>query len=293
MRKFIVLIAVVLGLIAVPQALAATIQVSITRAGFVPDPVNVKVGDTVTWTNRDTTPHQVVSTQCGFASPILQPNQTYSYTFTRAAKCAYEDPTARPRLRGTVNVAAAPAGVSITVRPTIVFYGRAATLSGTISSGAANERLTVFAQACGAQFTKLADVTTTTGGAWTLVVKPTINTTYRVQFKNVTSANVTVKVRPRMNLGKIAPKTFRVRVSAAATFAGKVATLQRYNATTRRWVKVRLVTLRATTLGIAPTVVSQATFRSAVRARTRLRLILPQTQVGGCYAPGISNTIRA
>ena len=64
MRGTIVLVTAIVALGAAPQALAATVGVSITRAGFVPQTVNVRVGDTVTWTNNDTITHQVVSTQC-------------------------------------------------------------------------------------------------------------------------------------------------------------------------------------------------------------------------------------
>jgi len=39
----------------------------------------------------------------------------------------------------------------------------------------------------------------------------------------------------------------------------------------------------ATTSKAAPTMASGATFRSGVRARNRVRLVLPQSQVGACY----------
>jgi hypothetical protein len=42
-------------------------------------------------------------------------------------------------------------------------------------------------------------------------------------------------------------------------------------------------------VGIAPTVVSSASFRATVASRLRIRATLPQAQVGGCYAAGTSN----
>jgi hypothetical protein len=51
------------------------------------------------------------------------------------------------------------------------------------------------------------------------------------------------------------------------------------------------VLLRANATGVAPTVISTASFRSSIPARVKIRVILPQLQVGSCYLPGTSNTI--
>ena len=293
MRKLLVLLTAMLTLAAAPEALAATVNVSITRAGFVPDTVNVRVGDTVTWTNNDTVTHQVVSTQCNFTSPVLAPGAAFSRTFTTAGRCQYEDPLRRPRLRGTVNVAAGPVGITVRAAPVTVTYGRSTTLSGQISSGATGERVTVQAQACGGAFARVAEVTTTAGGAWTLVVKPVNNTTYRVQWRNA-SATLAVKVRPLVRLRKLTSNRWTLRVFAAQSFSGRVATFQRFNATTRRWVRLKLLTLRSfgtAATPINPSRVSGANWRLRVRLRTRVRVILPQTQVGGCYVAGVSNVV--
>lgn len=294
MRKLILLVTAITALAAAPQALAATVNVSITRAGFVPDTVNVRTGDTVVWTNNDTLPHQVVSTQCNFSSTVLQPGQTFSHTFTRAARCQYEDPLQqRPRLRGTVVVAAAPAAVSITARPSVVTYGRAATLSGQISTGVAGERVTIAAQACGGTFAKVADVTTAAGGAWALVVRPTNNTVYRVSWRNADTTTL-VRVRPAAALRKLANQRWSLRVLAGVSLSGRVATVQRFNATTRTWVRIKLVTLRRLSTAVIPfpnTVISGGVFRAPVRARTRVRVVLPQAQVTSCYAAATSNAV--
>ena len=78
---------------------------------------------------------------------------------------------------------------------------------------------------------------------------------------------------------------------AAASFAGKYGTFQRYNGTLRRWVNVKRVLLRANSTGVAPTVISSVTFRSSIKARLKIRAVLPQLQVGSCYRPGRSNVI--
>ena len=280
--------------IALPAASsAATATVQITRAGFIPNTLTIKMGDTVTWTNADTQNRQVVSRDADatFASPVLAPTQQFSYTFAKAGRFRVEDPLQKPTDRMTVIVEEPPPSLTVAAAPVAQVYGGAVTLSGRVSNGAANERVTVQAQACGGAFARVADVTTTTGGAWTLSVKPLNATSYRAQWKTATSPTVAAKVRPAVKLRRLAPKRFSVRVSAAASFAGKVGVLQRYNATLRAWVRVRTVTLKAVAGGVAPTVISGLTFRANVVARRRLRVVLPQAQVGACYLPGTSNTV--
>ena len=110
-------------------------------------------------------------------------------------------------------------------------------------------------------------------------------------MKNTSSNAVSEKVRPGLRLGKVAPHRYSLRVFAAQSFAGKYATLQRYSSTRLRWVNVRRVQLRANSTGVAPTVISSVTFRSSIRVRLKIRVVLPQLQVGTCYVAGRSNVI--
>ncbi len=110
-------------------------------------------------------------------------------------------------------------------------------------------------------------------------------------MKNTTSNAVSEKVRPRLRLGKVAPHRYSLRVFAAQSFAGKYATFQRYNGARQRWVNVKRVLVRANSTGVAPTVISSVTFRSSIRARLKIRVVLPQLQVGTCYVAGRSNVI--
>jgi plastocyanin len=293
MRKLLLLLIVVLGATAAPQAIAATVQVSITRAGFIPDPVNVRVGDTVTWTNADTRDRQVISTAAGFASPVLKPTDQFSFTFTRAGRFRYEDRLVSPRERGTVVVTAPAPSVTISATRMLVTYGSATRLSGIVSSRQSGERVTIEAQACGKAFAKVADVNTTTDGAWTLQVKPLNHTVYRAQWRSSTSPTLRVQARPRITLGKIAARRYSVRVFAAQSFAGKAVAFQRWNPTTRRWIRVRWVTLANTGTGVAPTVISGRLFTSRIRARLLVRISLGSTAAGPCYLANRSNVIRS
>jgi plastocyanin len=292
-RRLLALMAALLALTVAAPAQAATVAVSITRAGFAPNPVNIVAGDTVVWTNADTQSHQLVRTRSPeqFASPVLRPGDTFAHTFGRAGKFDYEDPLTRPRLRGTVNVAAAPAALTLAASPRAVTYGRATTLSGTLSTGAAGEKVSLFAQACGATFVRVAETETATGGTFTFTHKPSNNTVYRARWKSTNSATVSVSVRPRLSLAKIAPRRFRVRVFAAISFAGKITVFQRFDRLRGRWVRVRFVTLRAIGTAVEPTVISGATFRARLARRTRVRIVLPQAQVGACYRASRSNIV--
>lgn len=193
-----------------------------------------------------------------------------------------------------MTVQAAPLSVSLAVTPKTVVYGARVALTGTVSSHAANDKVTVEAQACGNSAAHpLATVTTTSGGAYMYTAQPLKNTTYTAKWKSVTSGAATAKVRPRLTLGRIAPHRYRVRVRAAQSFAGKTVAFLRWDASLSRWVTVKRVTLVAGPSAIAPTVVSQATFRARVRARMRVRAVLGAANAAPCYLAGVSTTILA
>ena len=305
MRKLLLLVAAVslvaAGAVgAARSAAAASKMVKITKTGYQPTSVSITVGDSVVFTNSDTVAHTVefkttTGVQCSTALPlVLQPGKSATCTFSSAGKFDFSDPANNgSKFHGTVNIAKAPA-VSLSVTPKTVVYGQKVTLSGTLSSQQSGQSLQVFAQQCGASAaTKLATVTTTSGGAYSYQTQPLKQTAYTVKSKSSTSSAATVRVHPRLRLGKIARHRYSVRVFAAASFAGKYATFQRYRASLGRWVAVKRVLLKANPNGVAPTVITSAKFRSRIRTGLRVRVSLSQTQVGSCYLAGRSNTIRS
>jgi plastocyanin len=103
-------------------AFAADVAVSITPGSqskttdaFSPNPVNVKVGDTVTWTNDDTQPHTVTSGDGKTAKPdgkfnsspnfqpLLTPKQTFTVKFNQTGDYPYFC-MLHPNMLGTVVV---------------------------------------------------------------------------------------------------------------------------------------------------------------------------------------------
>jgi len=307
MRKLLVLLLAVGSLAAAGavadgarSAAAATQTVKITHTGYVPAAVSIAIGDSVDFTNSDTVAHTVdfkttTGIHCSEALPlVIQPAKSASCTFSSAGKFSFSDPANKgKKFRGTVTVAQ-PLTSSLTIAPRSVVYGRKLTLAGKLASQQVGQSVEVLGQMCGASAaTRLADVTTTTGGAFAYTAQPLEQTAYTVKLKNVTSSAVTAKVKPMLRLIRVARHQFTITVTAAQSFAGKYATFQRYRRGLKRWRTVRRVLLHANTTGVAPTVITAAKFRSRIKARLQVRVLLGQTQVGSCYLAGRSNTIRS
>src|SRR5829696_5452660 len=86
---------------------------SLTDTAYQPNPIQVSVGTTVTWTNDDSQPHTVTSGSNGQPdnkfnsspnfSPLLNPGQTFIFTFTQAGDYPYFC-MLHPNMVGTVSV---------------------------------------------------------------------------------------------------------------------------------------------------------------------------------------------
>jgi plastocyanin len=68
-----------------------------------PAAITVKVGTTVTWTNKDSDPHTVTTSNGPLHSPTMQGGATFSYTFTAAGTFNYLC-TIHPFMTATVTV---------------------------------------------------------------------------------------------------------------------------------------------------------------------------------------------
>jgi plastocyanin len=89
-------------LLPVATARAEDTEVHIDNFVFQPVQLNVKVGTTVKWTNRDDIPHTVV---CAgkFRSKPMDTDGTFSFTFTDAGEYKYFC-SLHPHMTGTVKV---------------------------------------------------------------------------------------------------------------------------------------------------------------------------------------------
>ena len=87
---------------------AASGSVTIQNFAFNPGTVNVNTGDTVTWTNRDSSPHTATGNGGSFNTGTLKKGQSASHTFAKPGRFAYIC-AIHPNMKGTVVVAGAAA----------------------------------------------------------------------------------------------------------------------------------------------------------------------------------------
>jgi plastocyanin len=85
------------------QPPAANAAVKIDNFVFGPQTITVPVGTTVTWTNVDDIPHTAVSTDGVFKSKVIDTDEKFSYTFTKAGTYSYYC-SVHPKLTGQIVV---------------------------------------------------------------------------------------------------------------------------------------------------------------------------------------------
>ena len=282
MRRTLFALAVGAAFVVPAPTSAATATVEIRRGGFAPASVTVTQNDSVTWVNRDTVNHQVVSDTGAFASPTLRPGQRYTFTFQASGQYRYRD-ALEPSERGTVIVRGLPPALTLGINNPIMTWGVGEMkLSGTVNSGRSGESVTLFAQPYGAASpAQLAVVQTGANGAFEFQLHPTILTTYTAQFRGANSQPATVQVRPRVTLLPGKRGWFLTRVLADRSYAGRSIYLQRRNQF-GQWVSIQRFTLGRN---------SGKLFRIP-RTRGTYRTFLTINQAGPGYLESWSGTQR-
>jgi plastocyanin len=82
---------------------ASTVSLDIAKFAFAPKDVTVTPGTKIVWTNRDDTPHTVVSNDKSFASKGLDTDDKFEHTFTTEGDFNYVC-TVHPFMTGVVHV---------------------------------------------------------------------------------------------------------------------------------------------------------------------------------------------
>jgi plastocyanin len=82
---------------------ASAHEVLLDNFSFAPAVASVPVGTTITWTNRDDVPHNVVSTEQTFKSPVLDTDEQFAHRFDTAGTYQYFC-SIHPRMTGRVVV---------------------------------------------------------------------------------------------------------------------------------------------------------------------------------------------
>lgn len=68
---------------------AATVDINIDNFSFAPTSLRVRVGTQITWTNRDDIPHTVVEEGKTFKSRVLDTDEKFTFTPTKAGTYKY------------------------------------------------------------------------------------------------------------------------------------------------------------------------------------------------------------
>jgi plastocyanin len=89
---------------AAPQAKTpAGIAVKIENFSFAPGTITVPAGSTVLWTNKDDSPHNVVSEDKSFQSKAMDTDENFSHTFATPGTYSYHC-SIHPKMTGQIVV---------------------------------------------------------------------------------------------------------------------------------------------------------------------------------------------
>jgi plastocyanin len=82
---------------------STTHDVAVDNFSFAPATTSVPAGTMVTWTNHDDVPHNIVSTERTFKSPVLDTDERFSHRFDKPGTYKYFC-SLHPRMTGQVLV---------------------------------------------------------------------------------------------------------------------------------------------------------------------------------------------
>jgi plastocyanin len=266
-------------------ALAAGVTIGLGPSGPQPAAITVNWGDTVTFVNKDSSPHVVSSRTANFTSPTLNPGQSYEHIFNGTArKYSYDQGPGRS-LNGTVDVRLSGTLSLAASRRTVVF-GRPIHLSGTSSLG----ETPVDIQAREAnQWKVVATLTPATDGTFRGDLVATIGNKYRAATaaNQLHSGQVRVNVAPALAVRASAShlrsgSRLVVRATVKPGNSATFASLMLFNAKRFRWQ----------TVATRPIAAGVAVFRWTVpRGRSLLRVSLSGRSTIRGFSPTMSKSI--
>ena len=187
----------------------------------------------------------------------------------------------------------APGRVTMIARPTTLRPNQGSLLSGAVSSGRADEEVTIQARDCGQNtFTGVTAILTHEGGTWNTQFTRSINSTIRAVWKGEASPTIELRQQANVVLRRQSAGRYLTAIASRWTFWRKKVQIQRRLGS--RWRTVRTVTLTDTFAhsGSGSTW-AEAKFRLRVPRGTQLRAMLPADQAKPCYLAATSATVRA
>lgn len=200
-------------------------------------------------------------------------------------------------------------GVTLVVSPRIVRnWSERLSIFGSVSSGKADEKVTIQFKQCGllpSQFRDRLETTTREGGGYSFAevrpFAPGVSGVFRAKWGDSVSGQVPVQQSPWVGLQPVAGGRFEVAVTALQQFWRRRVQLQRFERRVGRWVDVRTLVLTEQLGGggAAPPFASAsfittrtAPFRPDVPKGTTIRAVFPLSQARPCYLGGVSQIRR-
>jgi hypothetical protein len=199
-------------------------------------------------------------------------------------------------LPSSVVAAQPPKSISLDTSRSLVVYGGTVRLFGSLANGQAGDTVTIEEHRL-PQFNGLADrtaatVQTAADGSFSAVVRPDSRALYKATTGQTESNSVVVSVRPRLSLSRIARHRFALRATAARSFIGHYGVLQRWSRSRHLWISRERVSFTRAIQNVSPTITSLAVFRVRFGG-ARVRVLVPQSQVGPSYVAASSNILSA
>jgi hypothetical protein len=187
----------------------------------------------------------------------------------------------------------APERVTLNARPTKLRWAQGSTLFGAVSSGKADEEVTLQAKDCGQRtFTGVAAILTHEGGTWTTQFARGINSTIRAVWKGEASATIELRQQPRVELQRRPGGRWAIGIGSRWQFWHKKALLQRRVGSKWTTLKTVLLTDVNAHAGTGSTWTEEE-FKFRAPRGSVLRAMLPPDQAKPCYLAAASATVRS
>ena len=190
----------------------------------------------------------------------------------------------------------APSAITIAVRPTIDGRQGPLVVSGSVTSGKKDEKVTIQFKQCGlfpAQFRDHAEVLTEEGGGFSTETGVGANGVLRAMSGGDTSNEVSVQARPDVRLSPRPPRKYVAYVVEQQSFWRRQVLIQRFDRKRGSWAllkKLRLVHQENAGGGVFIWS-STDDFKAAVSRGTTIRAVLPLAQARPCHIGGYSNLV--
>jgi len=300
--------------IALTMAAAATVVATAAAAGTAPSntaPPTVsgtaRVGETLTasqgtWNGTTPITYAYQWQRCdknGASCNAITGATSASYALTSSD----QDNTLRVRVTasnsaGSSSATSVPSGVvaakplgslTLAANHPLLLYGQRVTLTGTAEGAPAGTKVTVRGFHPGTNdFFPIADTSTAADGSFSITFKPTQRTAFIAKVGDQTSAPVSVNVRPKVVVHRLAGHRLRVNVLAARSLVGHYVLIQRWSKARQVWLSVQRVYLRGSTPVSGATVVSTALTSHLRLGGVMSRIFVPLGQARPGYVSGTS-----